>query len=196
LDLQGHSLTGPEGTAALGAIGISVETAHGVHVTNGFISRFGIGIQAVRSHNVRIDWLSIRGQDLGGTPPSVEVGIHVLDSRGVVVMRNLITSTFLGIFVRGEGSSGNTLRDNTVTGGANAALGICYNPGLDGTGGPQGDLVYNNHLARFRVGIQITSRARDNLFLENFIHYLDRSVEDMSSGANLVEDNKATAASP
>ena len=146
LDLNGRSLRGPgdlSGTAVL------VRGASGVRVVGGRIASFGVGVQVEDSENVLVEGLQIQGDDLGGAPPAIEIGIQVVNSRGVVVTENVITSTFLGIFVRGGGSAGNRIFANTVTGGENGQLGICYNPAPGQADGPAGDLVYQNVVSRW-----------------------------------------------
>src|SRR5687767_15493083 len=55
------------------------------------------------------------------------------------------TEVFLGVFVRGGGSGGNRIAGNTITGGEDGQLGICYNPtDTGGSAGPAGDLVYRS----------------------------------------------------
>jgi hypothetical protein len=191
LDLKGRSLVGPGGKAG---IGILIAGASNVRVENGSISRFGFGVQVEDSSNVKVEGLQITGLDLGGPPPG-EVGIHVLNSRGLEVTRTVIVDVFLGIFVRGGASGGNRIAGNTLTGGSQGQLGICYNP--DGSGspaGPSGDLVHGNLVSRFNVGIQTMPQSLGNVFRQNAIAFAQKAVEELSPpGANLFEDNSSVA---
>src|SRR6058998_2522651 len=92
LDLNGHTLGG---SGDKQGVGILVENATGVRIRGGVLAGFGTGVQVMGSTNVEIEKLQIAGNDLGGTPPNIEVGILILDSRGVVVRDNLVTNTFL-----------------------------------------------------------------------------------------------------
>jgi len=186
LDLNGHTLAGPGGKQGTG---IRVVNVGGVHVHNGIVSRFGTGVEVTGSHNVRLDGLQINGEDGGGPPPG-EVGILIMNSRAVVAEKNLISRTFLGIFVRGGGSGGSRIAQNTLAGGANGQLGICYNP--DGSGnpdGPTGDLVYNNLVSRFQVGIQTSADTSGNIFRENDIAYVQQAIQEITPGSNVFEGN-------
>jgi hypothetical protein len=187
LDLEGHSIWGPGGRKG---VGIQVDGVTSVSISGGALSRFGTGVVVTKSRNVRIEHLRITGEDLGGTPPDIETGIMVIDSRGVLAQQNVIVDTFLGIFVRGGGSAGNRLTLNLITGGQNGQLGICYNPAPSaGAAGPRGDLVYNNHLARFRVGISLSAESVANIIRENDIAYLMQAISEGSPGTNLLVDN-------
>lgn len=186
LDLAGHTVSGPGGKQGAG---IRIEGVNGIRVRNGSIARFGFGIQVVNAHDVRLEDLQIRGEDGGGPPPG-EVGILVLNSRAVVVERNTVSRTFLGVFVRGGGSGGNRIGLNTLTGGQNGQIGICYNP--DGSGspaGPAGDLVYNNLVSRFRTGIQTSAGTAGNIFRENSIAYVQQAIQQITPGQNVFEGN-------
>jgi parallel beta-helix repeat protein len=188
LDLDGHTLTGPGGKIG---VGVLVAGATNVRVSGGALRRFGVGVQVDGATNVRVDGLQIDGEDLGGTPPAVEVGILLVDSRGVVVEHNTVTDTFLGIFVRGEGSQGNRIAENTLVGGANGELGVCYNPAPEETsGGPSGDLVYANHVASFNRGIALSADSAANLILENRLAVHRAAIEEATPGSNVIEDNQ------
>jgi hypothetical protein len=100
LDLGGHALIGPGGKQGTGVL---VQGGHDVSVRNGTIQGFAFGVQVVNAFNVRIQGLQITGEDGGGPPPG-EVGIMILNSRGVEAFRNVISRVFLGVFVRGGGS--------------------------------------------------------------------------------------------
>ncbi len=190
LDLNGQTLAGPWNKTG---VGISVEGASNVAVFNGIVSGFGVGVQVSNSNNVRIERLQIQGRDLGGTPPEVEIGVMLVDSRGVIVRDNSVSRTFLGIFVRGGGSGGNRIAGNTLVGDQNGMLGICYNPAMgEGTAAPSGDLVHDNLISRFVVGISLSTEATSNVFRNNTIAYVQQAVADQSGGANVLEGNLST----
>ena len=190
LDLRGHTLTGPGGKQG---VGVRVAGVGGVRVFGGILSRFGTGVEVRDANNVRVEGLQVHGQDAGGPPPG-EVGILIANSRAVFVERNLISRTFLGIFVRGGGSGGNRISENTLVGGTAGQLGICYNP--DGSGnpdGPTGDLVYNNLVSRWNVGIQTSAGTTGNIFRENDIAYVQLAIQEVTPGSNVFEENTSVA---
>jgi hypothetical protein len=78
LDLAGHTLTGAGG---LGTTGVRVLGARNVRVHGGGLAGFQIGIEVADASNVRIEEVQIAGNDAGGTPPDVEIGIMIVDSR-------------------------------------------------------------------------------------------------------------------
>lgn len=193
LDLGGRTLTGPGGKQG---VGIRIEGTSAVRVFGGIVTRFGTGVEVRDANNVRIEGLHIHGEDGGGPPPG-EVGALIVNSRAVLVERNVISRTFLGIFVRGGGSGGNRISENTLVGGASGQLGICYNP--DGSGnpdGPSGDLVYNNLVSRFKVGIQTSSGTSGNIFRENDIAYFQVAIQELGPGPNVFTDNTTVALQP
>lgn len=185
-DLNGHTISGPgnkQGT------GVRVTGAGGVRIHNGIVSRFGVGVEVTGSHNVRVQGLHVDGEDLGGPPPG-EVGILIVNSRAVFAERNVVSRTFLGFFIRGTRSAANRIAENTLAGGAHGQLGICYNP--DGSGdpdGPTGDLVYNNLVSRFQVGIQTSAGTSGNIFRENDIAYVLQDIEEVTPGSNVFVEN-------
>jgi nitrous oxidase accessory protein NosD len=187
LDLGGHALMGKGDTES---VGILIQGVDNVSVGHGTISGFGFGVQVVDSLNVRVEKLQISGEDQGGPPPG-EVGVLVMNSRAVEIFRNVINRTFLGVFVRGGGSGGNRIAENTVTAGANGQLGICYNPdGLGTAAGPSGDLVYNNSISGFNLGFQTSAESHGNIFRDNNVAFVVEAINEVSPpGANLFEDN-------
>jgi nitrous oxidase accessory protein NosD len=187
LDLGGHALIGPGGKQGTGVL---VQGGHDVSVRNGTIQGFGFGVQVVNAFNVRIQGLQIAGEGGGGPPPG-EVGIMILNSRGVEAFHNVISRVFLGVFVRGGGSGGNRIAENTIAAGANGQLGICYNPdGLGTPAGPSGDLVYGNLVSGFNVGIQTSPQSAGNIFRENDLAFLQLAVQELSpAGANVFAEN-------
>ena len=186
LDLNGHSIVGP---GNIQGVGVSIDNATNVHVSNGQLSSFNIGMRVTDSNNVKLDNIQISGDDIGRIAPDAEIGVLILNSRGVEVGHSVISNTFLGVFVRGGGSGANLIHDNTLAAGSTGQLGICYNPapGLDD--GPSGDLVYNNLISGFRVGIQTSTESRSNVFSENTIAFLDTGIEERTAGSNIFEDN-------
>lgn len=187
LDLNGYRLVGPPGRMG---VGIAVHGATDVRIHNGFIVRYGIGVLLDDATNVAVEDLQISGVDSGGAPPDVEIGILLVDTRGARIADNVITDTFLGIFVRGDGSGGNRIEDNLLTAGQQGELGICYNPapGASG-GGPHGDLVTGNVVSRFRRGLSLSDDSTGNVVRGNTLAYVDLSIQEATPGSNLVEDN-------
>lgn len=193
LNLNGRSLTGP---GSKQGIGILVENVSAVCIRDGIIGGFGIGVRVAGSNNVRVQGLKILANDLGGSPPDVEIGIMLANSRAVLVKDNVISRVFLGIFVRGGGSGGNRIVENTITGAMNGMLGICYNPVPGSPAAPQGDLVYNNLISRFTTGIATSDQTRNNIFRENDIAYFSMPVSEAVAGSNLFVDNTVTMMQP
>jgi hypothetical protein len=193
LDLSGRTLTGPGGKEG---VGVRIEGTSSVHVFGGIVTRFGTGIEVRDANNVRIDGLHVHGEDAGGPPPG-EVGVLIVNSRAVFVERNVISRTFLGIFVRGGGSGGNRISENTLVGGAAGQLGICYNPdGSDSPDGPSGDLVYNNLVSRFNVGIQTSTGTSGNIFRENDIAFFQTPIQELGPGPNVFVENTTVPLQP
>lgn len=193
LNLNGHTIRGPGNKQG---VGIAVEGVSGISIHNGNIVDFGTGISIANAHNVRVERVQIKGEDGGGPPPG-EVGVLVLNSRAVVLKDNTISKTFLGIFVRGPASGGNRIAANTLTGGQNGQLGICYNPdGLSNPAGPKGDLVYNNLISRFNIGIQTSAQTFGNIFRENNIAFFMQAIQEITSGSNVFEENTSIAITP
>jgi hypothetical protein len=160
------------------------------------VTRFGIGVEIRDANNVRVDGLQIQGEDAGGPPPG-EVGVMIVNSRGVFVERNEISRTFLCIFVRGGGSGGNRIAENTLAGEALGQLGICYNPDdSDSLAGPSGDLVYNNLVSRFNIGLQTSTGTFGNIFRENDIAYFQIAIQELGPNQNIFEENTSIAIQP
>ncbi len=190
LDLNGQTLSGPGNKEG---VGITVQGATGVRLYNGRLDGFGIGVEVTDSNNVAIHDLQIIGEDLGGPPPAIEIGVLIVNSRAVVVKENVISKTFLGIFVRGGGSGGNRIAHNTLSGGENGGLAICYNPSPSGADdGPSGDLVYGNLLSRFGTGIATSSQSIGNIFRGNDIAYFGQAISEASAGSNVFVSNNST----
>ncbi|HEV8628805.1 MAG TPA: NosD domain-containing protein [Thermoanaerobaculia bacterium] len=194
IDLGGRTLSGPGGP---GTVGIEVDGARNVGIRNGSLVSFGVGVLLQNVVNARLEGLRIDGEDLGGAPPNIEIGILLIDSRGVVVTDNQITETFLGIFVRGAGSGGNRIAGNTLAGGEHGQLGICYNPAPGASaGGPSGDLVYANLVSRFQTGIALSADSRSNVLRENTLATFATGVADASAGGNALVDNVTSKLAP
>ena len=187
LDLGGYRLAGPGGRVG---VGIAVMGATDVKITNGSLERFGIGVFLQGANNAVVENLQIDGIDSGGAPPDVEIGVLALDTRGARIANNVITDTFLGIFVRGDASVGNAIRDNVVTAGEQGELGICFNPapGMT-TGGPHGNLVTGNLVSRYRRGLSLSTDSSGNVVRGNTLAYIDLSIQEATPGSNLVADN-------
>lgn len=195
LNLGGYAVVGPGGKRGMG---IRADGVRNVRIHGGALRRFGVGVVVSNSTNVVLEDLQIDGEDLGGTPPDVEVGILLIEARGVRVERNQITNTFLGIFVRGETSGGNRIAQNTITGGENGELGICYNPADGGNpnGGPDGDLVYGNLVSHFNGGIALSAGSTDNIVTENSLAVFDAAIAEATAGSNSIEDNREVVLTP
>jgi len=187
LDLGGHRLVGPPGRIG---VGVAVMGATDVRIHNGSIARFGIGVLLNGAKNAIVENLQIDGVDSGGAPPDIEIGILLLATRGARIADNVITDTFLGIFVRGDGSGGNRIEGNLLTAGDQGELGICYNPAPGASsGGPHGDLVTGNVVSRFRRGLSLSTDSSGNVVRGNTLAYVDLAIQEGTPGANLVEEN-------
>lgn len=193
LNLNGHALVGP---GSKQGVGIDIAGVNSISVYNGTIAGFGTGIRVANAHDVRLEKLQIRGEDGGGPPPG-EVGVLVLNARGVVLKDSTISRTFLGVFVRGGGSGGNRIAGNTLIGGQNGQIGICYNPdGSASMAGPKGDLVYNNLVSRFNTGIQTSTQTLGNIFRENDIAFFQQAIQEITAGSNVFAENTSIAITP
>jgi nitrous oxidase accessory protein NosD len=167
LNLGGHQIIGPGGNQG---IGIMISGVAGVSITNGQLSANAFGVFVQNSSNIVIRGLQIRGTDFAVSAPPPEVGVMLVHSRNVVVEDNLLNEIGLGIFVRGSGSWGNHIVNNTITAGDHGLIGICYNPAPDDPVGPSGDLVEGNLASRFNLGIQ-TNAATNNVFRGNTLFF-------------------------
>lgn len=168
LNLNGYAVTTrAEGTGR----GVVVSGASGVSVRNGKIGSFNANVMVSSSINVVVENLQITGEGLAPVSGPTEIGILIVNGRAVTANKNVISSVNLGIFVRGEGSTGNRIFENVIVGGltpGNNLLGICYNPAAGaGPDGPRGDNIYNNVITRFGYAIAISSGSVHNIFNEN-----------------------------
>ena len=186
LDLNGECLKGPGGKSG---VGVMIQGASGVVVMNGFISNMAFGVIVDSSHGVRLSKLQIRAQGLPVAALPPETGIMLVESSNVVVEDNSIYNTGLGIFVRGGMSKGNTIRKNTVTGGTNGLLGICFNPADNDPKGAGANVVTENYIANFATGIQASGVSRFNVFKGNFILFTTGTAIERKDPINFAEDN-------
>jgi len=186
LDLNGHNISGPGNVLG---VALSVDNAQNVRITNGQVSSFNIGIRITDSNNVKIDKIQISGDDLGRVNGASEIGVLILNSRGVDVGHNVISNTGLGVFVRGGGSGANLIHDNTLAAGTTGRLGICYNPAPGLNDGPSGDLIYNNLISGYGIGIQTSPQSRNNVFAENTIAFDTQAIQERTQDSNVFEDN-------
>ena len=187
LDLGGYRLAGPGNRVG---VGVAVMGATDVRIQNGSLERFGIGVLLQNAKNAIVENLQIDGIDSGGSPPDVEIGVLALDTRGARIAHNVITDTFLGIFVRGDGSGGNYIKDNVLTAGDQGELGICFNPAPgQTTGGPHGNLVTGNLVSRFRRGLSLSTDSSGNVVRGNTLAYIDLAIQEATPDSNLVADN-------
>lgn len=198
LDLNGYRIaTRTQGTGR----GIFINGGSGVVVRNGFVGSFLSNVMVTNAVNITVERLNIIGAGLAPVQGPSEIGIQIVNSRGVVITRNTVTSVNLGIFVRGGNATGNRIFENTLVGGptpANNLLGVCYNPAPNaGTEGPRGDLIYNNHIARFGYAIAISQGSVSNIFSENTLSSFIggfREPETLvgNGGTNVAEGNLET----
>jgi parallel beta-helix repeat protein len=187
LDLNGYEIMGPGGKFGTG---VMVDGVQGVEVTNGSLSNLAFGVVVHNSRNVKVNNLRIRGMGLPIVELPPETGVMVYQSRNVVVEHNSIYNTGLGIFVRGGQSWGNRIADNTITAGTNPALGICYNPTESDPMAPRGDLVENNVITGFGIGIQMKEMAVSNIIRNNSIAYGEMAL-DLRNDMNVAENNQS-----
>lgn len=186
LDLNGRQIMGPGGKLGTG---ILVEGVRGVEVKNGALSYLAFGVVVRDSRNVTIHGLRIRGQGLPVVALPPETGVMIAQSRNIVVRGNSIYNTGLGIFVRGGQSWGNRIAGNTITAGTNGVLGICYNPTSSDPMAPRGDLVEENAVSGFGIGIQMKTTAVSNVIRNNSIAYRQMAL-DLQNDQNLASNNQ------
>ncbi len=200
LDLNGRTVT----TSARGTgRGIVVQGARGVTVTGGGVSGFNANVALTDSQNVKLEGLQIIGDGLAPSGGPTEIGILLINSWSCDIVGNTVSSVNLGVFVRGERSTGNRLMKNIIVGGATAAnnlLGICYNPaptpagGTPNPAGPRGDSIYNNHIARFGFAIAVSVGSVSNMFNDNTLASFTGGIREpqfftAQGGTNVDGDN-------
>ncbi len=185
VNLNGHALTGPGGK---NGTGIRIRGVQGVAVHGGSIVNFAFGVMIANSSSVAVRGLSIRGEGLpiAALPP--ETAVMIVQSRNVTVEDNHIFTTGLGIFVRGGMSWGNRIVNNNLTGGANAALGICYNPADGDPQAPRGDVIAGNHVSGFGTGIQMSATSAYNILRANTVASRSMAIENLNA-ANKLDSN-------
>ena len=175
LDLNGFQLsTTARGTGR----GIVCDGVKGVKIKNGRVSGFNANIAIMNTEAAIVSDLQIIGDNLAPNGGPTEIGIMLVNSRACLIESNTVSSTNLGIFVRGGSSTGNRITKNVLTGGAVAGrnlLGICYNPaatpagGVANPAGPRGDSIYNNHITRYGFAIAVSDGSVSNVFTENVL---------------------------
>ncbi|MBC7805423.1 MAG: right-handed parallel beta-helix repeat-containing protein [Akkermansiaceae bacterium] len=201
LDLNGRNIS--VGTPGTGR-GIFINGVSGVSVKNGKVGAFNVNVQADNSSNISLSNLQIIGQNLPLAGGPSEIGILLISSRGCLIDHNLITSVGVGIFVRGPLSGGNTVSNNTVTGGPNISrspLGLCWNPLAGAAGnpapGPKGDRAYNNHISQFVDGFSFSSGTTGSFAFDNTISYTNVGFRpDSTVGGNILQDNITLQVAP
>ncbi|MGI9244844.1 MAG: NosD domain-containing protein, partial [Verrucomicrobiales bacterium] len=194
LDLNGRTVsTNDRGTGR----GVVIESGKDVTVRNGRISGFNTNVAISGAENAQVSNLQITGDGLAPDGGPSEIGVLVLNSRACTLRSNTISSVNLGIFVRGGGSTGNRIEGNVLVGGrtdASNIFGICYNPAPDeGSAGPSGDSIYNNHIARFNYAISVSAGSNANSFVDNTLSSFTGPFRDPDSfGTNAEFDNTST----
>lgn len=185
LDLNGMKIAGPGGKFGTG---IEIRGVSGVKVSNGIIANTAFGVIVSGSSNVVLTGLQIRGQGLPVVAPPPETGIMIAQSKNVVVDGNALYNVGLGIFVRGGDSGGNRIVNNTITAGTNGILAICYNPTPTDSRGPRGDLIDNNVVHGFGIGMQASATSVANVFKGNTIFFRSNAI-DLQNAINFDVDN-------
>lgn len=195
IDLNGHQIgTFSRGTGR----GIFIDGASGVTIKNGRVGGFMANVMVSNATNVVVQDLQIVGAGLAPNNGPSEIGINIINSRAALIKGNTISSVNLGIFVRGGNSTGNRITENNIIGGAvpaNNLLGICYNPApTGGTAGPRGDLIYNNHIARFGYAFALSEFSiynviRDNTFASFVGGIRETNLLLGNGGTNVAADN-------
>ena len=189
LDLGDRTITGPGNKAGRGIVLDGVEH---VLVSGGDLEMFGIGVALLGTSKSCARRVDVDGGDefadpAAGNPP--QIGILLVNSYRNSIRRNELEGVNLGIFVRGGGSFENRIAHNSVVGGDNGLLGICYNPAMgEGPAGPQRDVVKANFLCGFGGGIQTSAESVENRFRFNTIRYYGFAYEDFN-GSNVFSDN-------
>ena len=202
LDLNGRTVS----TQSAGAgRGVFVNAQTGVKIKNGKVSAFNVNVEADDSENVSITDLQIIGQNLPLSGRPSEIGVLLISSRANVVDHNQISSCSVGVFIRGPLSSGNTVSNNLIVGGADisrSVLAMCWNPlaGAAGTPppGPKGDRVYNNHVSRFVDGLSFSPGTTGSFAFDNTFAVTGVGIRPtFTDGGNIVDDsNKVIVITP
>lgn len=191
-----HRLIGPGNKLGRAVV---IDGAQHVSVRGGRIERFGMGAVLVDASNCQIRSMTILGGDETANPPAgnpPQIGIMLINSAMNHVSGNRLSRVNLGLFVRGPGSYGNRILRNTVMGGDNGLLAICYNPAPGGDpAGAHDDRVSLNVLSRFRTGIVASAQSAENAFTLNTIRYFSSAYQD-ENGTNVFEHNRTEQISP
>ncbi len=178
--------------------GIFIDGATGVTIKNGRVGSFMANVMLNNAVNVTVQDMQIVGAGLAPSGGPAEIGINIINSRAALIKGNTISSVNLGIFVRGGNSTGNRITENNIIGGAvpaNNLLGVCYNPAPNaGTAAPRGDLIYNNHIARFGYAFALSELSiyniiRDNTFASFIGGIRETNLLRGNGGTNVAEDN-------
>ena len=186
LSLGGYTITGP---GDLEGRGIVIEGAEDVIVRDGTLQSFGMGVVLVDTRDSEVRAIRVVGGDQATSPPNVQIGTMLINSRGNRLQRNTYEQLNLGIFVRGSGSADNRIQLNTILAGNNGLLGICYNPVPgEGEAGPSDDTVKLNSILGFQTGIQASVGSTNNLFTLNTIEYLVAPYEDLNGSNTFVRN--------
>lgn len=195
IDMNGFEI----GTRSRGAgRGIFIDGVSGVTIKNGRVGGFLTNVMVANATNVVVQNLQIVGTDLAPSGGPSEIGVQLVNTRASLLKGNTISSVNLGIFVRGGGSTGNRITENNITGGANPAhglLGICYNPApTGGNAGPRGDLIYNNHIARFGYAFAVSEFSIYNIVRDNTFASFIGGIRELQffmggGGTNVAADN-------
>lgn len=179
IDLNGHSVTGPDGLGFGSGVGIENQGHKGVTIRNGSISLFRDGVDLTGARANRLSHLSVMGQGSavvinGGAADLVKdsnliaarvAGISVTGSDGVLLLRNKVSSFGLGIEVASNHTS---VIDNSAEGVYGISVGgssnlifrnSASNSGVDGiiVGGTYTLVIANTATANHSDGIHVES---------------------------------------
>ncbi len=186
IDLNGRQLMGP---GSVQGIGVEVMNAAGVMIRNGNISNFAIAVRISGSSNVTVRDLNIRAMNLVPSSGPPETAVMIAQSSAVTVRDNNISNTGLGIFVRGGDSRGNFIVNNSIVGGSNGVIGICYNPTETDLRSPRYDSIENNLISGYRTGIQFASSSGANLTRRNVIFHRGANAVELNETGSLDQEN-------
>ncbi|MEJ1933929.1 right-handed parallel beta-helix repeat-containing protein [Nostoc sp. NIES-2111] len=186
IDFNGRQLQGPGG---ISGIGIEVMNAAGVTVRNGNLANFAVHVRVASSSNVTLTDLNVRGQNLAPASGPPETAVMIVQSTAVTVRNLNISNTGLGLFVRGGDSRGNMLVNNSISGGSNGVIGICYNPTETDSRSPRYDTIENNLISGYRTGIQFASSSGPNLTRGNVIFHRGGTAIELNETGSLDQDN-------
>ena len=168
LDLNGNTIS----TRSTGnGRGIVIDGGKNVVVRNGNVGGFALNVGVLGAENAKVEHVRVTGAGLAPDGGPSEIGIMLVNTRASNISKNSISSVNLGIFVRGGGSTGNSISGNVITGGAVPSyniFGICYNPAEgEGDAGPRGDNVFQNTIARFGFALSVSPGSVYNTFRGN-----------------------------